>query len=91
MVLFGHDRFLRLRANLDARAFLDGAGPAAVGAIFGAFVPLAEGVDLTWQWVVAAACGVVLLLARAPVAWTILAAAAAGAVIALAGAPLPPS
>ena len=36
----GGARFARLRGNADARAFLDGAGPAAVGAILGAAVPL---------------------------------------------------
>jgi chromate transporter len=89
LILFGHSRFLALRANVNARAFLDGAGPAAVGAIFGAFVPLANGVDLTWQWVLAGAAGVALLALRTPVAWTILAAAAVGALAAAAGAPLP--
>ena len=61
LILLGGRRFLALRENLDARAFLDGAGPAAVGAIFGAFVPLAGGVDLAWQWAVAAAAAVLLL------------------------------
>lgn len=89
MILLGGRRFLALRENLDARAFLDGAGPAAVGAIFGAFVPLAAGVDLAWQWVLAAAAAVLLLALRRSVGEVILAAGAAGIVAALAGAPLP--
>ncbi|MCU0258561.1 MAG: chromate efflux transporter [Solirubrobacteraceae bacterium] len=89
LILFGHSRFLALRTNVTARAFLDGAGPAAVGAIFGAFVPLASGVDLTWQWVLAGAAGVALLALRTPVAWTLVAAALVGALAAVAGAPLP--
>jgi len=88
-VLLGGRRFLALRENLDARAFLDGAGPAAVGAIFGALVPLAGGVDLDWQWVVAALAVLLLVALRKPVAPVILAAALAGVVLALAGAPLP--
>lgn len=88
-VLLGGRRFLALRENLDARAFLDGAGPAAVGAIFGALVPLAGGVDLTWQWIVAALAALLLVPLRQPVAPVILGAALAGVVLALAGAPLP--
>lgn len=89
LIMLGGNRFLALRENLDARAFLDGAGPAAVGAIFGAFVPLAGGVGLAWQWAVAAVAAVLLLGLRRGVAPVILGAAAVGAGAALAGAPLP--
>ncbi len=88
-VLCGFRGFHALRGNASARAFLDGAGPAAIGAIFGAFVPLAGGVDLAWQWAIAAIAGVLLFAVRLSVVATILMAAAAGALIALAGAPLP--
>ena len=88
-VLCGFRGFHALRGNTSARAFLDGAGPAAIGAIFGAFVPLAGGVDLAWQWAIAAIAGVLLFAVRLSVVATILMAAAAGALIALAGAPLP--
>ena len=37
----GADRFDRLRANPASARFLDGAGPAAIGAILGAAIPLA--------------------------------------------------
>ncbi len=40
-VLLGADRFHALLANRDVRAFLDGAGPAAIGAILGSAIPLA--------------------------------------------------
>jgi Chromate transporter len=40
--LLGGQRFERLRGTANARAFLDGAGPAAIGAILGAAVPLAR-------------------------------------------------
>jgi chromate transporter len=43
VVLLGGERFDRVRGNTNARAFLDGAGPAAVGAILGAAVPLFAG------------------------------------------------
>src|SRR5205823_4924776 len=39
-VLAGRGRFDALRENATARAFLAGAGPAAIGAILGAAVPL---------------------------------------------------
>lgn len=41
-VLLGAGRFDALRRDLRARAFLDGAGPAAIGAIAGVSVPLAR-------------------------------------------------
>ena len=40
-VLAGAPRFGRLRGDARARAFLAGAGPAAIGAILGSAVPLA--------------------------------------------------
>ncbi len=88
-VIGGGSRFIELRKSLNARAFLDGAGPAAVGAIFGALVPLASGLSFTWQWVIAAAAAALLFGARLGVVPTLLAAAAAGAIAALLGAPLP--
>ncbi len=88
-VLVGFRHFHALRGNATARAFLDGAGPAAIGAIFGAFVPLASGVDLAWQWAVAAGAAVLLFAARLGVMPVILLAAATGALAAVLGAPLP--
>jgi hypothetical protein len=41
-ILLGGERFDRLRADRRARAFLDGAGPAAIGAILGSAIPLAR-------------------------------------------------
>ena len=40
-ILLGGGRFERLRGNPRARAFLAGAGPAAIGAILGSAIPLA--------------------------------------------------
>lgn len=86
-VLLAGDRFERLRGNASARAFLDGAGPAAVGAILGASVLLLEGVREGWQVAVLAAAG--LLLVRLGAFAVLAASAAAGVILALAGAPLP--
>lgn len=57
-------RFHGLRANISARAFLDGAGPAAIGAILGAAVLLLEGIRETWQWPLLAAAALALLIFR---------------------------
>ena len=88
VVALGGEGFRRLRASSAARAFLDGAGPAAVGAILGAAVPLAGGLSAAWQVAVLAVAAVLLLARRAPLA-VLAGGAAAGAVAALAGAPLP--
>lgn len=88
-ILLGADRFDRLRTHPDARAFLDGAGPASLGAIAGSAIPLATALSQTWQLVVLAAGAVALLILRRGVVPTLLAAGAAGALAAAAGAPLP--
>jgi chromate transporter len=86
-VLGGAARFDRLRASARARAFLDGAGPAAIGAILGSAVPLALALTHAWQAAVLAAAAVALLVLRRPVVETLLLAGAAGALLAVAGAP----
>jgi chromate transporter len=89
-ILLGARRFDRLRGNQRARAFLDGAGPAAIGAILGAAVALARALTQPWQYAVLAAAAVLLLGLRRGVVLTLLAAAATGVLIALAGGALPP-
>ena len=88
-VLLGARRFERLRESDTARAFLDGAGPTAIGAIIGAAVPLAGALSEGWQAGVLAAAAVALLLLRRGVVTTLLAAGAVGVVVVLAGAPVP--
>jgi chromate transporter len=88
-VLLGARRFDELRANPDVRAFLDGAGPAAIGAILGSAVVLAAALSEAWQCAVLAGAAVLLLVARRGVVLTLLLAAAAGVVVAVAGGPLP--
>jgi chromate transporter len=88
-VLGGGRYFARLRGNRYAQSFLDGAGPAAIGAIFGAAIPLARALGVGWQFAVLAGAGVLLIAARRGVVLTLLAAAATGVIIALAGGPLP--
>ena len=90
-ILLGGDRFDRLRRNRRVRAFLDGAGPAAIGAIFGSAIPLTTALAETWQYAVLAGAAIVLLVARRGPVTTLLLAAAVGVVVALAGGPVPHS
>jgi chromate transporter len=88
-ILLGGARFERLRQNEHARAFLDGAGPAAIGAILGAAITLAGALHRDWQYVLLAAAALALLAFRRGVVQTLLAAALIGVLAALAGAALP--
>jgi chromate transporter len=88
-VLLGGRQFERLRGDAHAQAFLAGAGPAAIGAILGASIPLAGALHETWQDAVLAAAAVALLLLRRGLVFTLLAAGVVGSAVALAGGPLP--
>jgi chromate transporter len=88
-IAIGARRFDRLRTDPTARAFLDGAGPAAIGAIIGSAVPLALALSEWWQAGLLAAGAVALLGLRVGVVPTLLGAAAVGAVATIAGAPVP--
>ncbi len=88
-ILLGGQRFERLRQNAAARAFLDGAGPAAIGAIFGAAIPLAGALQEQWQYLVLVAAAVALLVLRRGIVQTLLAAGATGWLATVVGAPLP--
>ena len=88
-VLGGARYFSSLRGNPHAQAFLDGAGPAAIGAILGSAIPLTAALTQPWQYAVLAAAMVLLLGLRRGVVFTLLAAGAAGLIISLAGGPLP--
>jgi chromate transporter len=88
-VLLGAPRFDDLRGDARVRAFLDGAGPAAIGAIFGSAVLLAAALAEPWQAAVLVAAALLVLVARRGVVATLLLAAAAGALVAAAGGPLP--
>jgi chromate transporter len=82
-VLFGAHRFDLIRGDHRARAFLDGAGPAAIGAIYGSAIPLTRALSHPWQYPVLAGALVLLLLLRRGVVLTLLSAGAAGVIIAL--------
>jgi len=88
-ILVGGRRFDLIRRDDRARSFLDGAGPAAIGAILGSAIPLARALQENWQYAVLAAAAVALLLLRRGVVVTLLSAAGVGVLIALLGGPLP--
>jgi chromate transporter len=82
-ILLGAGQFARIRADRRARAFLDGAGPAAIGAIFGSAIPLTRALGHSWQYAILAGALLVLLLLRRGVVLTLLICGAAGVIIAL--------
>ncbi|MGA9859748.1 MAG: chromate transporter, partial [Solirubrobacteraceae bacterium] len=84
-VLLAGRRFDTLRERPGPRAFLDGAGPAAIGAIAGAAVTLALALGHAWQFGVLAAAIVALLGFGRSVVTTLLTAALVGVVLALTG------
>jgi chromate transporter len=88
-VLGGARYFSVLRSSPRAQAFLDGAGPAAIGAILGSAILLAEALREPWQFAVLAGAAGLLLGLRRGVVLTLLAAATTGLLVALAGGPLP--
>ena len=88
-VLAGGRRFSRLREDGGPRSFLDGAAPAAIGAILGAAILLAVALGPAWQFAVLALAVASLLVARRGVVLTLALAAVTGAVLAVIGLPLP--
>jgi chromate transporter len=89
-VLLGGRHFDRIRADHRARAFLAGAGPAAIGAIFGSAVTLTREISHPWQYLIAAGALVLLFPLRRGVVLTLLAAAAVGVTVALAAGTISP-
>ncbi len=87
-VLAGAPYFERLRTNAGVQDFLSGAGPAAIGAIAGAAVPLGLALSHLWQVGVLAGAALWLLAARRSALSALLGAGALGVVLALAGLPV---
>ena len=88
-VLLGAPRFDRLRHDRRAGAFLNGAGPAAIGAIIGVAIPLALALEHTWQYALLAAAAIAIFALHRSVVITLVGAGIAGAIATLFGAPLP--
>ena len=87
-VLAGGRYFDRLRRSAAVQAFLTGAGPAAIGAIAGAAIPLLLALAHLWQVAVLAVAAGWLIGLRRGVVTGILGAAALGVLTYLAGGPV---
>jgi chromate transporter len=87
-VLGGGRYFDRLRASAAVQAFLTGAGPAAIGAIAGAALPLALALEHLWQLGVLALAAAWLLGVRRGVVSAIVGAAGLGVLAFAIGAPV---
>jgi chromate transporter len=83
-ILAGGGRFDRLRRDGRARAFLGGAGPAAIGAILGSAIPLARALQHPWQFAVLGGAVLALLVLRLGVVPTLLVAGLVGVAVTVA-------
>jgi chromate transporter len=81
-VLLGARRFDQIRGDRRARGFLDGAGPAAIGAIFGSAIPLARALTHPWQYAVLGGALILLLLLRRGIVLALACAGTAGVIVA---------
>jgi chromate transporter len=88
-VLLAGRRFEGLRGDERARAFLGGAGPAAIGAILGAAITLAGALQERWQLAILGAAAVSLLVLRRGVVPTLVGAGVLGVLAAVAGLAVP--
>jgi len=87
-VLGAGRHFDRLRRSAAVQAFLTGAGPAAIGAIAGAAIPLAAALTHLWQAGVLVLAAGWLIGLRRGVVTAIVGAAALGVLVNLAGGPV---
>ncbi len=87
-VLAGGPHLGRLRSSARVQSFLSGAGPAAIGAIAGAAIPLGLELGHLWQAAVLLLAAYWLLVLRRGVVTALLCSAGIGVIAALAGAPL---
>jgi len=84
-VIVGGPHFDRIRATAWVQWFLNGAGPAVIGAIAGSAIPLALSLHLAWQFAILAGMAVWLLVLRRNVVVGLLIAGAAGALLRING------
>jgi chromate transporter len=87
-ILVGARHFGALRTNRVAQAFLGGAGPAAIGAIAGAAIPLALALAHVWQVFVLAGAFTLIVGLRRNVVLVLISAGLFGAVGAALGLPV---
>jgi chromate transporter len=70
-VLVGAKHFDSLRTDVRMRAFLDGAGPASIGAILGSAIPLISPLTQFWQHAVLVGAAIFLFALRRGVVLTL--------------------
>jgi chromate transporter len=87
-ILAGARHFGALRTSRLAQSFLGGAGPAAIGAIAGAAIPLALATAHLWQVALLAGALVAIVGLRRSVVLTLVTAGVIGAVAAALGLPV---
>ena len=87
-ILAGARHFGALRTNRAAQAFLGGAGPAAIGAIAGASIPLALAIAHVWQVFVLVGAFVLIVGLRRNVVLVLVGAGVIGALGAALGLPV---
>ena len=87
-IIAGGAHFARLRTSPGVQAFLSGAGPASIGAIIGAAVPLGLELGHLWQLAILLLAAIWLLVLRKNAVISLVGAGALGVIAALAGAPL---
>lgn len=80
LVIFGAKYFERIRSNFLATSFLNGAGPAAIGAIFGSAIPLSQGITDGWQFLIFGASLFVLIFMRRSIIFTLALSAGLGVI-----------
>jgi chromate transporter len=88
IVLGGGRYFGSLRKSPMAQSFLSGAGPAAVGAIAGAAIPLALALSHAWQYVILGGAAIAIIGLRRSAVLSLLAAGGIGALGAVLGLPV---
>ncbi len=77
----GASHFDRVRQRPDVRRFLDGAGPAAAGAIVGAAVLLARACTHSWQWPLIVVAALIVTTSRRLTIWSIVVCAVLGLLV----------
>ena len=87
-ILVGARHFGALRTNRAAQSFLGGAGPAAIGAIAGASIPLALAISQVWQVAILGGSLLLIVGLRRSVVLTLVGAGVVGAVGAALGLPV---
>jgi len=87
-IALGARHFGALRTNRVAQSFLGGAGPAAIGAIAGASIPLALGISHVWQVAILAGALAMIVVLRRSVVLTLVGTGVIGAVAAALGLPV---